>query len=157
MHPPVPARVLSVADYESIRSSREMLLRGAGYSVISVSSDCALTMEIPRDLAIAIIGQTVEHPDALRIAARLGSTQADVCILRLTIQYQRPGPEFGGCCFVEDGPEAFLSCVEELVRPAKMRERSTSLRFGNRLTVHSAFHARSGEMDTRRTQKMRRA
>lgn len=119
MHPPASVRVLSVGDHESIRSSREMLLQSAGYSVVSVSSHGALTMEIPRDLAIAIIGQTVDDRTALRIAAQVHRAQANTRIVRLTIQYQRSGPEFDACCFVEDGPEAFLSGIAELFPPLK--------------------------------------
>lgn len=115
MHPPATVRVLSVSDYESIRMSRELLLQSSGYSVISISSDCALRCEIPQGLTIAVIGQTVNGDTAFRIAARLQQSQPNVRILRLTMQYSRSGPGFTSDCFVEDGPEVFLSCVADLV------------------------------------------
>jgi len=117
VHPPAFVRVLSVGDYEILRLSREMLLQSVGYSVVSISSDCALRGEIPRDLAIAILGQTVDDLSASRIATKLRRTQANVRILRLTLQYSRSGPGFDACCFAEDGPEDFLSCVAQLVEP----------------------------------------
>jgi hypothetical protein len=115
VHPPATVRVLSVSDYESIRISRELLLQSSGYSVISISSDCALRCEIPQGLTIAVIGQTVNGNTAFRIAARLQQSQPNVRILRLTTQYSRSGPGFTSDCFVEDGPKVFLSRVAELV------------------------------------------
>ena len=115
MHPLASVRVLSVSDHESIRLSRELLLQSFGYTVVSMSADCALRGEIPDDLAIAIIGQTVDDISACRIAGSLRRTQPYIRILRLTMQYARSGPEFDNCCFVEDGPEVFLSCVARMV------------------------------------------
>ena len=82
-----------------------------------MSSDHVLSGEIPDNLAIAIIGQTTGDLAAGRIAANLRKTQPNIRILRLTKQYSRCGPEFEFCCFVEDGPGAFLSCVAEMVAP----------------------------------------
>jgi hypothetical protein len=112
---PTSVRILSVGDYESVRSSRGMLLQYGGYSVVSMCSVCALGKEIPRDIKIAVIGQTIDDFSASRIAARLRAEQANIRILRLTKQYSRPGPGFDGVCFVEDGPEIFLRCVADLL------------------------------------------
>jgi len=112
--------VLSVSDYEGIKTSRELLLQSAGYSVVSMSSECALRDEIPGHIAIAVIGQTTDDASAFCIAARLRGTQADIRILRLTMQYSRSGPGYDGCCFVEDGPKVFLSSLAELVAPEKI-------------------------------------
>jgi hypothetical protein len=87
-----------------------------------MSSDCALQSEIPRDLAVAILGYTVDDLSASRIAAELRRSQPGIRILRITMQYSRCGTGFDGFCFVEDGPEAFLSCVAELVTPEMMDE-----------------------------------
>src|SRR4051794_23735195 len=97
VHPPASVRVLSVSDYESIKTSREWLLQSAGYSVVSMSSDCALRNEIPRHIAIAVIGQTTDDVAAFCIAERLRRTQADIRILRLTMQYSRSGSGYDGC------------------------------------------------------------
>ena len=122
MHPLASVPVLSVSDHDSLRSSRELLLESVGLSVISMSSDCALQSEIPRDLAVAILGYTVDDLSASRIAAELRRSQPGIRILRITMQYSRCGTGFDGFCFVEDGPEAFLSCVAELVTPEMMDE-----------------------------------
>lgn len=130
MRPLASVQVLCVGDRDFLRLSFEMLLQSAGYSVISVSSDCALQGDIPRDLAIAIIGQTVNDFSASRIAASLRQTHPEIRTLRLTMQYSRSGPEFDRDCFIEDGPEVFLSCVAELLPPE--------------LTDEVAIHSRSG-------------
>lgn len=135
MHPPASVRVLSVSDHESIRTSRELLLESVGLSAVSMSSDCALRDEIPRDLGIAIIGQTIDDLTASRIAARLRRTQPSMRILRLTMQYSRSGPGFDGCCFTEDGPEVFLWRVAEMVARADMDEFDIHFRPG----VYSAY------------------
>ena len=122
MHSPASVRVLSVSDYESVRLTRELLLQNAGYSVVSMSSDCAMRDQIPGGLAIAIVGQTVDEVSASRLAVRLRRTQPNIRILRLTMQYSRSGPDFDGYCFVEDGPAAFLTCLAELVAPEKVDE-----------------------------------
>lgn len=107
--------ILSVSDHESVRSSREMLLQYVGYSVVSMCSECALAGEIPCEIKIAIIGQTIDDFSASRLTAKLRATKADIRILRLTKQYSRPGPGFDGACFIEDGPGRFLDSVADLV------------------------------------------
>jgi hypothetical protein len=114
VHPSASVRVLSVSDYESIRVSRELLLQNFGYLVISMTSDCVLRCETLPDVAIAVIGQTIDNQSASRIAAKLRKLQPNVKLLRLTTQYSRSGAEFNDSCFVEDGPEAFVARVAEL-------------------------------------------
>ena len=78
MHPfATCGRVLSVSDHEGIRMSRELLLRSAGYSVISLTSDGVSKEELPSNLEIAIIGQTVDDPTASRMAANLHRTPSE--------------------------------------------------------------------------------
>lgn len=135
MHPLASVPVLSVSDHESLRSSRELLLESVGLRVISMSSDCALQCEIPHDLAIAIIGYTVDDLSASRIAAELRTRHPAIRILRITMQYSRSGSGFDGFCFVEDGPEVFLSCVAELVAPEMMDEVSIPFQVGTRTSL----------------------
>lgn len=75
MHSPTSVRVLSISDHESVKRSRELLLQNVGYSAVSMSSDCALKEEIPSDIEVAIIGQTVDELSASRIVERLRTTQ----------------------------------------------------------------------------------
>jgi hypothetical protein len=100
-----------------------------------MSSDCALRREIPRDLAIAILGYTVDDVSASRIAAELRRSHPDIRILRITMQYSRCGAGFDGFCFSEDGPETFLSCVAELVGPEMMDEVEMPTRFRARTSL----------------------
>jgi hypothetical protein len=112
--------VLSVSDHDSIRASRELLLRSVGYSVVSLPSYSVFKEEFSNDFEIAVIGQTVDDLTASRIAVSLYRTQTNVRVLRLTAQYSRAGFSFDGSFFVEDGPGAFLRCVAELI--AKERQ-----------------------------------
>lgn len=122
MRPPATVRVLSINDYESLRLSRQLLLESAGYSVVSMTSDCALRSDIPRNLAIAIIGETVDDLSACRIAKILRRTETNARLLRMTCQYSPAGATFDGGCFVEDGPGVFLACVADLALTDTMHE-----------------------------------
>lgn len=122
MHPHASVRVLSVSDHESLKLSRQLLLQSVGYSVVSMTSDCALRADISLDFEIAIIGETVDDLSACRIARILRRMQGNIRLLRLTRQYSPAGPEFDECCFAEDGPQVFLSCVAELTVTAMRNE-----------------------------------
>lgn len=122
MHPHASVRVLSVSDHESLSLSRQLLLQSVGYSVVSMTSDRALRADISLDFEAAIIGETVDDLSACRIARILRRMQGNIRLLRLTKQYSPAGPEFDNCCFVEDGPEVFLSCVAELAGAEMMGE-----------------------------------
>jgi len=115
VHCPLSVRVLSISDHESVKRSRELLLQNAGYSVVSMSSDSALKEEIPRDIAVAIIGQTVDDVSASRIVARLRPAQPRLRILRLVEPNASIGYEYDCVCLVEDGPGVLLGCLAELV------------------------------------------
>lgn len=107
-------RILSVSDYESVRVSRELLLKNSGYSVVSMSSDRALSEEIPADVEVAIIGQSINDSTASRIAATLRRTQANVRILRLTDLQMPCDSGFDAVCPVALGPEVLLNRVVKL-------------------------------------------
>jgi hypothetical protein len=119
VHSHTSVRILSVSDHESVRISRELLLQNVGYSVVSMSSDCALKQEIPRDIEIAIIGQTVEEPSASRIVERLRTIQPHLRILRLAEPNASIGYEYDCVCLVEDGPGVLLGCLAEMVANAE--------------------------------------
>lgn len=113
--------VLPVSDHESIRASRELLLRSVRYSVVSLPSYGVLKGELSNDFEIAVIGQTVDDLTASRIAVSLYRTQANFRVLRLAAQYSRPGYGFDGAFFVEDGPGAFLRCVAEFIAKGRQQ------------------------------------
>jgi hypothetical protein len=92
---------------------------GLVYSVVSMSSDCALKEEIPRDIEVAIIGQTVDELSASRIVERLRTTQPRLRILRLAEPNASIGYEYDCVCLVEDGPGVLLGCLAELVANAE--------------------------------------
>ena len=119
MHSPTSVRILSISDHESVKRSRELLLQNVGYSVLSMSSDCALKEQIPCEIDVAIIGHTVDDLSASRIVKRLRTTQPHLRILRLAEQNAGVGYEYDCVCFVEDGPGVFLGCIAELVANAE--------------------------------------
>jgi hypothetical protein len=116
---PAPVQILSISDHESVKRSRELLLQSVGYSVVSMSSDCALNEEIPRNIDVAIIGHTIDDLSASRIVNRLRTTQPHLRILRLAEQNAGIGYEYDCVCFVEEGPGVFLGCLAELVANAE--------------------------------------
>ena len=115
----ISVRILSISDHESVKRSRELLLQNVGYSVLSMSSDCALKEQIPCEIDVAIIGHTVDDLSASRIVKRLRTTRPHLRILRLAEQNAGVGYEYDCVCFVEDGPGAFLGCLAELVANAE--------------------------------------
>ena len=119
------ARILSVSDYESLRASRELLLKSAGYSVISMSSDRVLTEEIAGKVEIAIVDQTTNDSTATQIAGRLRDSHANIRILRLT-ELRSPNSGFDAICAVELGPEVFLNRVAKLAKAAKFKDSSVA-------------------------------
>ncbi len=118
MHSPTSVRVLSISDHESVKRSRELLLQSVGYSVV-MSSDGALKEEIPRDIEVAIIGQTVDELSASRIVERLRTTQPCLRILRLAEPNVPIGYDYDCVCLVEDGPGVLLGCLAEMVANAE--------------------------------------
>ncbi len=119
MNSPSAVRILSISDHESVKRSRELLLQSVGYSVVSMSSDGTLKEEIPRDIEVAIVGQTVDDGSASRIVERLRTTQPCLRILRLADPNASIGYEYDCVCLVEDGPGALLGCLAELIANAE--------------------------------------
>jgi hypothetical protein len=119
VHSPTSVRILSISDHESVKRSRELLLQNAGYLVVSISSDCALKQEIPRDIEVAIIGQTVDDLSASLIIQRLRTTQPHLRILRLAERNASISYEYDSVCLVEDGPGVLLGCLAEMVANAE--------------------------------------
>ena len=118
-------RILSVSDYESLKASRELLLKSAGYSVISMSSDRVLSEEIAGKVEIAIIGQTIDDSTATQLAGRLRDGHTNIRILRLT-ELHSPNSSFDAICAVELGPEVFLKRVAKLVKAAEFKDSSVA-------------------------------
>jgi hypothetical protein len=106
-------RILSISDHEDIRLSRELLLKNAGYEVISSSSESA--GEMPDDVQLVLIGQTVKDSDAARVIAVVRKAHPQVRIMRMRRQCEGGEADCDASCFVEDGPTAFLRCVSALL------------------------------------------
>ncbi|UWZ86411.1 hypothetical protein [Occallatibacter riparius] len=91
------------------------MLKGAGYQVISASSELVRVEEMPDEVQLVIVGPTVETNAALRLISASKQTRPDVRIMRVTWrrEWERVGSEVS--CFSEDGPEQFLLRVANML------------------------------------------
>ncbi len=107
-------RILSICDHGRLRSSRERVLKSAGYDVDSISSDEFLRFCQVRSSSLAIICKTVSPESAVRLESLLPRYNPDIRILHL----DRP-PEVeqhrGGRAHRSPGSGQFLQAVESLV------------------------------------------
>jgi DNA-binding NarL/FixJ family response regulator len=107
-------RILSISDHEDVRLSRELLLKSAGYDVVSTTSDSALMGEMP-DVEIVIIGHSVPGRPASRLISAFRQAQSNAAIMRVTAQSLRAEDDCDASCFLEDGPAVFLRCLAGLI------------------------------------------
>jgi hypothetical protein len=109
-------RILSISDHEGVRLSRELLLKMAGYGVISAASESVLSGEMHDDGQLVLIGQTVEGRVAGRVISAVRKARPHVRIMRIRRQSEGADAACDGSCFVEDGPATFLRCVSDLLK-----------------------------------------
>jgi hypothetical protein len=108
--------IISISEHDGIRLSRELLLKSAGYCVISAPSESVRIGDVPHDVQLVIIGQTVQGREALRLITAFREAHAHVRIMRIRRQAERAEAGCDALCFVEDGPATFLCCVSTLVK-----------------------------------------
>jgi len=107
--------IFSISDHDGIRFSRELLLRSVGYHVISATSESVQIGEMPDDVQLVIIGQTVQGRAASRLISAVRKLRPNVQIMRITTHLEQAETECDSSCFVEDGPATFLLCVSTLL------------------------------------------
>lgn len=76
-------RILAISDYDGLRSSREMVLISAGYSVLSVRSEAVNSSFDPSIFDIAVICQSVQTTRAAQAAYLLRIGNPEIQILRI--------------------------------------------------------------------------
>ncbi|HKF46731.1 MAG TPA: hypothetical protein VKB38_05190 [Terracidiphilus sp.] len=107
--------ILEVSDYEGLRSSRQLLLEGAGYRVASVGSRDVLDADWVRRFDIAIVCQSVEPESAENVTAKLRRYHPAIQILRIHSPRSQPHPAFDMEMEGLAGPEALFDAVRKLV------------------------------------------
>lgn len=78
-----PMRILSIGDYDSLRISREWLLRQAGFHAESLTSCAPLDAFKVRSFSIALLCHTVPFERAVRIADILHRYHPRILVMRL--------------------------------------------------------------------------
>jgi CheY-like chemotaxis protein len=114
MNPGRKVRILSVCDHDSIRYSRELVLRQEGYEVESVTSDNELSAEWVRSFQIAILCHSIRTERAWRIAECLRSKNSDIRVLGIHAMCSGQDPSSDIECEVLSGPNALLQALEKL-------------------------------------------
>ena len=110
-------RILSIGDDDSLRISRDLLLRTEGYEVESVTSIKALKALPEGRFDAAVISQSVTTSRAAQVAEILRRRHPGIRILRIR-EPQIENDQSGDLdCETLSGPNAFLVAVRELCDP----------------------------------------
>jgi DNA-binding response OmpR family regulator len=106
--------IVLVGDDESLRHSRDLILRNDGYEVDSVSSLAALNSPLDGRFDVAVISQSVTPSRAMRVAAALRQANPRIRILRVQAVSSQMEDGCDLCLENLSGPRAFLNAVRSL-------------------------------------------
>jgi hypothetical protein len=111
-------RILAISDYEGLRISREQVLRLEGFLIESVSSGAVLEDSWMKLFDIAILCQSIESEDAVRIARLLRRANPRIAILRVNPSQANMEncPPFDYEMDALAGPHGLLHALEVLGR-----------------------------------------
>ena len=76
-------RILAISDYEGLRTSREQVLQLQGFHVESVTSRAVFRESWIRTFDIAVLCQSIEPADAMKIARLLRRANPNIALLRV--------------------------------------------------------------------------
>lgn len=76
-------RILSVCDDDSVRYSRELLLKQAGYEAESITSAALLRASLVKSFRLAIVCQSLESKQAVRVTEILRRYNPQIQVLQL--------------------------------------------------------------------------
>jgi ActR/RegA family two-component response regulator len=114
MNPSRAHRLISICDDDSLRYSREMVLRHAGYETVSVTSHASLEELTSEPFDIAIVCPSIVADRAFRIVQRLRDRNPDIRVLRIQSYPSEPNYSFGPEYTVPGRPTALLRAVAAL-------------------------------------------
>jgi DNA-binding response OmpR family regulator len=106
--------ILSVADDDGIRFSRELVLRQEGYEVESVASGARFDGTWVRRFPIAILCHSVDSNLAAQIAETLRERNPSIAIVRMHAIRSREELFYDVDCEALPGPEQLLSALQAL-------------------------------------------
>lgn len=130
------AKILSICGDESLRTSREMILRKSGAEVFSADLAAGMQLLDSQRFDLLVTGHTLAMADVLRLADafRLHSPGGKILYLGAPAPEQsRANIPFDSSIDWVEGPDAFLRAVRRLLRqaaghlPANPARENTSL------------------------------
>jgi hypothetical protein len=108
-------RILCLCDDSDLGSSREMLLRNAGFEVASLPSDTGLSDGLARRFDIAVLCHSLGEKTVTRLTGVLRRLNPDIRVIRIShYAYPRTGAVDAECS-TEDGPDGFLRTVASVL------------------------------------------
>jgi hypothetical protein len=107
-------RILSIAEDEGIRFSRELVLRQEGYEVESVAGDARFDSPWVRSFPIAILCHSLESDRAAEIAETLRQRNPSIAVVRIHAIRSSPDFYYDVDCEVLPGPDQLLHSLEAL-------------------------------------------
>ncbi len=115
------SRILVISDYEGLRSSREQVLRLAGFHVESISSRVIFEDAWVKSFDIAVLCQSVEPERAARIAVLLRKANPCVALLRVNPSQASIEPRslFDFEMEALAGPHGLLKAIEAIGQRAE--------------------------------------
>ena len=114
MTPVRPSRLISISDDDSLRYSREMILRNDGYEIVSISSHALLEDLLQTPFDVAIICQSVESGRGDRMIETLRQRNPGIRVLRITRDRNGALYPFEVEFEVPAGPTALLQALAAL-------------------------------------------
>lgn len=112
-------RILSIADDEGTRFSRELVLRQKGYEVESVKSNARFDGPWVRSFLIAILCQSIDSSRAKAITELLRQRNPSIAVVRIhSIRCCRDF-YYDVDCEALPGPEQLLDALHSLAAPSE--------------------------------------
>jgi DNA-binding response OmpR family regulator len=115
-------RILSIADDDGIRFSRELVLRQEGYEVESVTSDARFDGPWVRRFAIAVLCHSVDSSRAAEIAESLRRRNPSIAVVRVHAIRSRQELIYDVDCEVLPGPDQLLNSLQDLALRISSRD-----------------------------------
>lgn len=114
-------RILSIADDDGIRFSRELVLRQEGYEVESVASNARFDGPWVRSFQITILCHSVESDRAAQIAETLRQRNPSIAVVRMHAIRSSMDFYYDVDCEVLPGPDQLLDALQTLVERINSR------------------------------------
>lgn len=108
-------RILSIADDDGIRFSRELVLRQEGYEVESVTSNARFDSPWVRTFPIAVLCHSVDSNRAAEIAEALRQRNPSIAVVRIHAIRSIRDFYYDVDCEALPGPDQLLHALENLV------------------------------------------